>query len=144
MRSGAVLLGWLEVALTLVSCTSGFSHGANPSACADIKPRHIRAQPHNPHNNHITLHTDRASYLPGDGVPVAVRSSQNFMGFLIQPRRVTDDHITGSFVVAPSSSKLLSCLEEGDTVTHSDKSLKRNLSFVWRATDQPSGDICFL
>ncbi|KAK6493185.1 reelin domain-containing protein 1-like [Huso huso] len=143
MRSGAVLVGWLGVALTLVSYTSGFSHGANPSACADMKPRHIRAQPHNPHNNYITLHTDKASYLPGDGVPVAVRSSRNFMGFLIQARRVTDDHITGSFVVAPPGSKLLSCLEEGDTVTHSDKSLKRNLSFVWRAPDQPSGDIRF-
>ncbi|XP_041128331.1 reelin domain-containing protein 1-like [Polyodon spathula] len=143
MRSSAVLVGWLGVALTLVSYTSGFSHGANPSACTDMKPRHIRAQPHNPHNNHITLHTDRASYLPGDWVPVVVRSSRNFMGFLIQARRVTDDHITGSFVVAPPGSKLLSCLEEGDTVTHSDKSLKRNLSFVWRAPDHPSGDIRF-
>ncbi|MGH0171294.1 UNVERIFIED_CONTAM: hypothetical protein FKN15_003016 [Acipenser sinensis] len=70
MRSRAVLVGWLGVALTLVSYTSGFSHGANPSACADMKPRHIRAQPHNPHNNYITLHADRVSYLPGDGVPV--------------------------------------------------------------------------
>ncbi|KAF0028986.1 hypothetical protein F2P81_018091 [Scophthalmus maximus] len=34
-------------------------------------------------------------------------------------------------------------ITEGDTLTHSDKQLKRNLSFVWRAPDAPMGDIRF-
>ncbi|CAH2301116.1 Hypothetical predicted protein [Pelobates cultripes] len=74
---------------------------------------------------------------------VTVRSARDFMGFFLQARRVSDDHIAGSFVFIPPGSKLLSCFEDGDTVTHSDKSLKRNLSFVWKAPDQPVGDITF-
>ncbi|XP_061440003.1 reelin domain-containing protein 1 isoform X2 [Rhineura floridana] len=65
------------------------------------------------------------------------------MGFMLQARRVSNDQIAGTFVYIPPGSKLLTCFEDGDTVTHSDKSLKRNLSFVWKAPDQPIGDIRF-
>lgn len=75
---------------------------------------------------------------------VTVRSSRDFMGFLLQARKVSNDETAGTFVFIPPGSKLLSCFEDGDTVTHSDKSLKRNLSFVWKAPDQPIGDIKFL
>lgn len=66
------------------------------------------------------------------------------MGFFLQARRVLNDQVAGSFVFIPPGSKLLRCFEDGDTVTHSDKSLKRNLSFVWKSPDQPVGDIKFL
>lgn len=75
---------------------------------------------------------------------VTVRSSRDFMGFLLQARKVSNDEVAGTFVFIPPGSKLLTCFEDGDTVTHSDKSLKRNLSFVWKAPDQPIGDIKFL
>ncbi|XP_043827720.1 reelin domain-containing protein 1 isoform X2 [Dromiciops gliroides] len=65
------------------------------------------------------------------------------MGFLLQARRVSNDQIAGTFVFIPSGSKLMSCFEEANTVTHSDKSPKRNLSFVWKAPRQPIGDIKF-
>ncbi|XP_074677606.1 reelin domain-containing protein 1 [Strix aluco] len=74
---------------------------------------------------------------------VTVRSTRDFMGFLLQARKVSNDEIAGTFVFIPPGSKLLTCFEDGDTVTHSDKSLKRNLSFVWKAPDQPIGDIKF-
>uniref|UniRef100_A0A8C2SRN2 Reeler domain containing 1 n=1 Tax=Coturnix japonica TaxID=93934 RepID=A0A8C2SRN2_COTJA len=74
---------------------------------------------------------------------VTVRSSRDFMGFLLQARKTSNDETAGTFVFIPPGSKLLSCFEDGDTVTHSDKSLKRNLSFVWKAPDQPIGDIKF-
>ncbi|XP_015278398.1 PREDICTED: uncharacterized protein LOC107120261 [Gekko japonicus] len=74
---------------------------------------------------------------------VTVRSTRDFMGFMLQARRVSNDQIAGTFVYIPPGSKLLTCFEDGDTVTHSDKSLKRNLSFVWKAPDQPVGDIRF-
>ncbi|XP_054846673.1 reelin domain-containing protein 1 isoform X2 [Eublepharis macularius] len=76
-------------------------------------------------------------------VIVTVRSTRDFMGFMLQARRVSNDQIAGTFVYIPPGSKLLTCFEDGDTVTHSDKSLKRNLSFVWKAPDQPIGDIRF-
>uniref|UniRef100_A0A8C9FKE8 Reeler domain containing 1 n=1 Tax=Pavo cristatus TaxID=9049 RepID=A0A8C9FKE8_PAVCR len=129
--------------LCLVSSTSAFSHGASPSACADMMPKHLRAQLHSPTNNYVTIHTNVSFYVPGDKIPVTVRSSRDFMGFLLQARKVSNDETAGTFVFIPPGSKLLSCFEDGDTVTHSDKSLKRNLSFVWKAPDQPIGDIKF-
>lgn len=138
-----VIAGWVCTTLCLVSYTAAFSHGASLSACADMMPKHLRAQLHSPRNNYITIHTNMSFYFPGDKVPVTVRSSRDFMGFLLQARKVSNDEIAGTFVFIPPGSKLLTCFEDGDTVTHSDKSLKRNLSFVWKAPDQPIGDIKF-
>ncbi|EMP39663.1 Putative ferric-chelate reductase 1 [Chelonia mydas] len=109
-----------------------------------MTPKHIRAQLQNPRNNYITVHTNMSFYFPGDKVPVTVRSTRDFMGFLLQARRVSNDQVAGTFVFIPPGSKLLTCFEDGDSVTHSDKSLKRNLSFVWKAPAQPIGDIKFL
>ncbi|XP_011904534.1 PREDICTED: uncharacterized protein LOC105580745 isoform X4 [Cercocebus atys] len=75
---------------------------------------------------------------------LTVRSSRDFMGFLLQARRVSDHQIAGTFVFIPPHSKLMTCFQEADAVTHSDKSLKRNLSFLWKAPAQPVGDIKFL
>lgn len=75
---------------------------------------------------------------------VTVRSTRDYMGFMLQARKVSNNEIAGTFIFLPPGSKLLTCFEDGDTVTHSDKSLKRNLSFVWKAPDQPIGDIKFL
>uniref|UniRef100_A0A8C0B7V4 Reeler domain containing 1 n=1 Tax=Buteo japonicus TaxID=224669 RepID=A0A8C0B7V4_9AVES len=137
------VVGWACTTLCLVSYAAAFSHGASLSACTDMMPRHLRAQLHSPSNNYVTVHTNMSFYVPGDKVPVTVRSTRDFMGFLLQARKVSNDEIAGTFIFIPPGSKLLSCFEDGDTVTHSDKSLKRNLSFVWKAPDQPIGDIKF-
>ncbi|XP_068010200.1 reelin domain-containing protein 1 [Melanerpes formicivorus] len=142
-RAHVALAGWACTALCLVSCAAAYSHGAGLSACSDMMPRHLRVQLHSLSNNYITLHTNVSSYFPGDKVPVTVRSTMDFMGFLLQARKVSNDEIAGTFIFIPPGSKLLTCFEDGDTVTHSDKSLKRNLSFVWKAPDQPIGDIKF-
>ncbi|XP_029139713.1 reelin domain-containing protein 1 [Protobothrops mucrosquamatus] len=142
MKAWSFLVLWAFTILYLVSYTDGFSHGATLSACSDMSPKHIRAHLQNPQNNYLTIHTN-TSFSPGDKVPVTIRSSRDFMGFMLQARRVLNDQIAGTFVYIPPGSKLLTCVEDGDTVTHSDKSLKRNLSFVWKAPDQPIGDIRF-
>ncbi|XP_068961572.1 reelin domain-containing protein 1 isoform X2 [Petaurus breviceps papuanus] len=143
MKIQVAVIGWAYAAFCLVSRADAFSHGASLEACVDMKPRHIRAQLQNPRNNYITIYTNVSSYSPGDKVPVTVRSRGDFMGFLLQARRVSNDQIAGTFVFIPSGSKLMSCFEEANTVTHSDKSPKRNLSFVWKAPHQPTGDIKF-
>ncbi|XP_028598940.2 reelin domain-containing protein 1 isoform X3 [Podarcis muralis] len=142
MKVQALFVVWALTILCLVSYTAAFSHGASLSACTDMRPKHIRAHLQNPQNNYITIHTN-ISFFPGDKVPVTVRSTRDFMGFMLQARRVSNDQIAGTFVYIPPGSKVLTCFEDGDTVTHSDKSLKRNLSFVWKAPDQPIGDIRF-
>ncbi|XP_059682719.1 reelin domain-containing protein 1 [Gavia stellata] len=142
-RAPIAVVGWACTTLCLVSCAAAFSHGASLSACTDMMPRHLRAQLHSPSNNYVTVHTNMSFYFPGDKVPVTVRSTRDFMGFLLQARKVSNDEIAGTFIFMPPGSKLLTCFEDGDTVTHSDKSLKRNLSFVWKAPDQPIGDIKF-
>ncbi|XP_032857607.2 reelin domain-containing protein 1 [Tyto alba] len=142
-RAPTAVVGWACTTLCLVSCAAAFSHGASLSACADMVPRHLRAQLHSPSNNYVTVHTNVSFYVPGDRVPVTVRSTRDFMGFLLQARKVSNDEVAGTFVFIPPGSKLLTCFEDGDTVTHSDKSLKRNLSFVWKAPAQPIGDIKF-
>ncbi|XP_012983888.3 reelin domain-containing protein 1 [Melopsittacus undulatus] len=141
-RAHIAIVGWACTTLCLISYVAAFSHGASLSACTDMMPRHLRAQLHSP-NNYVTVHTNMSFYSPGDKVPVTVRSTRDFMGFLLQARKVSNDEITGTFILIPPGSKLLTCFEDGDTVTHSDKSLKRNLSFVWKAPDQPIGDIKF-
>lgn len=91
---------------------------------------------------------------------VIVRSSRDFMGFLLQARsvgaggrvaggastrskRLGPILVGGCWILTPPSTHTLHCLSDGDTVTHSDKQLKRNLSFVWRAPDTPMGDVRF-
>ncbi|XP_069090418.1 reelin domain-containing protein 1 isoform X2 [Pleurodeles waltl] len=143
MKIQLILIGWACMTICLVSYTAAFSHGASLAACNDMRPKHIRAQPQNPKKNYVTIYTNRSFYLPGDRVPVTVRSTRDFMGFLLQARTVSNDHIAGTFVYIPPGSKQLGCFKDGDAVTHSDKALKRNLSFVWRAPDKPIGDIKF-
>ncbi|XP_037685012.1 reelin domain-containing protein 1 [Choloepus didactylus] len=144
MRSWAAVAGWACTAVCLASCSAAFSHGASSAACADMSPKHIQAQPQNPRTHHVAIHTSRSFYSPGDEVPVTVRSSRDFMGFLLQARRVSNHEVAGTFVFLPSGSMRMTCFKESDSVTHSDKSLKRNLSFVWKAPAQPVGDIRFL
>ncbi|XP_031799367.1 reelin domain-containing protein 1 [Sarcophilus harrisii] len=143
MKIQEAILGWAYSTFCMISYTAAFSHGASLVACVDMKPRHIRAQLQNPRNSYVTIYTNVSSYSPGDKVPVTVRSRGDFMGFLLQARRVSDDQIAGTFVSIPSGSKLMSCFEGANTVTHLDKSPKRNLSFVWKAPQQPTGDIKF-
>ncbi|XP_039921330.1 reelin domain-containing protein 1 [Hirundo rustica] len=142
-RAHAAIVGWACTTLCLVSYAAAFSQGASLSACTDMMPRHLRVQLHSSNSNYVTLHTNVSFYFPGDKVPVTVRSTRDYMGFMLQARKVSNNEIAGTFVFLPPGSKLLTCFEDGDTVTHSDKSLKRNLSFVWKAPDQPIGDIKF-
>ncbi|XP_049761390.1 reelin domain-containing protein 1 [Elephas maximus indicus] len=144
MMVSAALAGWACTTLCLASCSAAFSHGASSAACVDMQPKHVQVRPQNAGTHHITIHTSSNSYSPGDKVPVTMRSSHDFMGFLLQARRVSNQQIVGTFVFIPPHSKLMTCSEEADTVTHSDKSLKRNLSFVWKAPAQPVGAIRFL
>uniref|UniRef100_A0A803TG82 Reeler domain containing 1 n=1 Tax=Anolis carolinensis TaxID=28377 RepID=A0A803TG82_ANOCA len=111
MKVQALLLVWAITILCLVSYTAGFSHGASLSACTDMRPKHIRAHLQNPQNKYITIHTNM-SFSPGDKVPVTVRSTRDFMGFMLQARRVLNDQIAGTFVYIPPGSKLLTCFED--------------------------------
>ncbi|KAM4900207.1 reelin domain-containing protein 1 [Sylvia borin] len=142
-RAHTAIVGWACTTLCLVSCAAAFSQGASLSACSDMMPRHLRVQLHSSNSNYVTVHTNVSFYFPGDKVPVTVRSTRDYMGFMLQARKVSNNKIAGTFIFPPPGSKLLTCSEDGDTVTHSDKSLKRNLSFVWKAPDQPIGDIKF-
>uniref|UniRef100_A0A8D2QVC0 Reeler domain containing 1 n=1 Tax=Zosterops lateralis melanops TaxID=1220523 RepID=A0A8D2QVC0_ZOSLA len=142
-RGHTAIVGWACTTLCLVSCAAAFSQGASLSACTDMMPRHLRVQLHSSNSNYVTLHTNMSFYFPGDKVPVTVRSTRDYMGFMLQARKMSNNEIAGTFIFLPPGSKLLTCFEDGDTVTHSDKSLKRNLSFVWKAPDQPIGDIKF-
>ncbi|XP_059327188.1 reelin domain-containing protein 1 [Ammospiza nelsoni] len=142
-RAHSAIVGWACTTLCLVSCAAAFSQGASRSACSDMMPRHLRVQLHSSNSNYVTVHINMSFFFPGDKVPVTVRSTRDYMGFMLQARRVSNNEIAGTFIFLPPGSKLLNCFEDGDTVTHSDKSLKRNLSFVWKAPDQPIGDIKF-
>ncbi|XP_076019031.1 reeler domain containing 1 isoform X2 [Genypterus blacodes] len=156
---------WFWVAMVLVSVASPtlcFSRGASRASCQEMIPGHIRAYPQDTRHSFVTLRTSISSYLPGQLVTVTVRSSRDFMGFLLQARSVPSARVLGlgtgvkaesmkegpvlaggSWALTPPGTHTLRCLSEGDTLTHSDKQLKRNLSFVWRAPDEPMGDIQF-
>ncbi|XP_067301597.1 reelin domain-containing protein 1-like [Pseudorasbora parva] len=122
-----------------------FSRGASVSSCVNMKPGHISSFPqHTRTHSAVTIHTSRSVYLPQHTLTVTVQSSRAFMGFLLQARSVLEDRVVGGeFTLHPPSTHTLSCLSTGDTVTHSDKMHKRNLSFSWRAPTQPSGDLRF-
>ncbi|XP_047663300.1 uncharacterized protein LOC113655067 [Tachysurus fulvidraco] len=122
-----------------------FSRGASTATCMDMKPGHISAQPQHTHTaSAVTIHTSRIVYLPHHTLMVSVRSSRAFMGLLLHARSVVEDRVVGGkFTLHPPGTHTLSCLSTADTVTHSDKLMKRNLSFTWRAPAQPSGDLRF-
>ncbi|KAM6960348.1 uncharacterized protein reeld1 [Tautogolabrus adspersus] len=147
----------------MATSTLAFSRGASKASCHEMVPGHIRAQPQDPQHSHVTLRTSASSYLPGQLVTVTVRSSRDFMGFLLQARSVEGAEFRadvrqkvgvrftrlgqvldgGSWALTPPGTHVLRCFSEGDTLTHSDKQLKRNLSFVWKAPDAPIGDVKF-
>ncbi|KAK9525080.1 hypothetical protein VZT92_017418 [Zoarces viviparus] len=159
MQSSLRCFGVGVVLFSLAPSTLTFSRGAGHASCRDMIPGHIRAQPRDPKRVHVALHTSASSYLPGQFVTVTVRSSRDFMGFLLQARSVegpgvgartgarstsvAPELVGGSWTLTPPGTHTLRCLSEDDTLTHSDKQLKRNLSFVWRAPEGPMGDIRF-
>ncbi|XP_062372005.1 reelin domain-containing protein 1-like [Sardina pilchardus] len=125
---------------------AGFSHGAASSSCRDLKPGHVGAQ--HTHHTHthpaFTLQPSRTEYLPQQTLTVSLRSARPFMGFLLQARALRDDAVVlGEFLRPPPGTQRTRCLQDGDTLTHADKQLKRNMSFTWRAPQQPSGDLRF-
>ncbi|XP_076848856.1 reeler domain containing 1 [Brachyhypopomus gauderio] len=142
MKAVLVVCVWMSWEHTGCVC---FSHGASSASCVDMKPGHIGAHLQYTHlPSTLTIHTSRGVYLPLHTLMVSVRSSRAFMGLLLQARSVPGDHVVGGeFTLHPPGTHTLSCLSTGDTVTHSDKLLKRNLSFTWRAPSQPSGDLRF-
>lgn len=84
----------------------------------------------------------RSAESPGGGVGggVQIRTGD---GAVVRSMRLGPVILGGSWTLAPPGTHMLHCLSEDDTLTHSDKQLKRNLSFVWRAPDAPMGDIKF-
>ncbi|XP_063324777.1 reelin domain-containing protein 1-like [Pelmatolapia mariae] len=143
MLSTLHCLGVCAVLFLLAPPTASFSGGASHASCQEMIPGHIRAHSQDPQHRHVTIRTSASSYLPGQFITVMVRSSRDFMGFLLQSGRRGPVLVGGSWILTPPGTHTLCCLSEGDTVTHSDKQLKRNLSFVWRAPDSPVGDIRF-
>ncbi|GAA6086895.1 uncharacterized protein LOC113655067 [Tachysurus ichikawai] len=139
-----VLLVCVCLSLLPAQCMC-FSRGASTATCMDMKPGHISAQPQHTHAaSAVTIHTSRTVYLPQHTLMVSVRSSRAFMGLLLHARSVVEDRVVGGkFTLHPPGTHTLSCLSTADTVTHSDKLLKRNLSFTWRAPAEPSGDLRF-
>ncbi|KAM8764545.1 LOW QUALITY PROTEIN: reelin domain-containing protein 1 [Rhynchonycteris naso] len=191
MGAPAALAGWVCAALCLAFCSSAFSQGASPVACADMQPKHSEAPSQSPQTHRVTVHAGRSSYFPGDTVPaprvqvgkaekdavgadagakcrqirvyaapgtkslhqcvhfewtfsvaVTVKISCNFIGFLLA-RRVSNHQRAGTFLPVLPHAKMMTCFEEADTVTHSDKFQKRNLAFKWKVAAQPAGDIRF-
>uniref|UniRef100_A0A8C2ZYI1 Reelin domain-containing protein n=1 Tax=Cyclopterus lumpus TaxID=8103 RepID=A0A8C2ZYI1_CYCLU len=141
--------GVAVVLLSLAPYGLAFSRGASRASCRDMIPVHIRAQPQNLKRvNYFYLSTNEFTYpqiTRSASTPVSsvtVRSSRDFMGFLLQARGVADTGVGstvvspvlvgGSWTLTPPGTHTLRCLSEGDSLTHSDKQLKRNLSFVWR------------
>ncbi|XP_051947628.1 reelin domain-containing protein 1-like [Xyrauchen texanus] len=121
-----------------------FSRGASFSSCVNMKPGHISSLPQHTLTHSAVTIRSRSVYLPQHTLTVTVQSSRAFMGFLLQARSVLEDRVVeGEFTLHPPSTHTLSCFSTDDTVTHSDKMLKRNLSFSWRAPPQPSGDLRF-
>ncbi|XP_078450074.1 uncharacterized protein LOC144718575 [Lampetra planeri] len=137
----------------------------------DGRPRHVGARTQPPGTAAARIVLGKARYRPGEHVPVIIRSSRDFMGFLLQARSVPtprvsgdsgpgDVRLVGTFTHRPAGTHLLRCPawgqppgdagqpqlpQGGASVTHTDKSLKRNLSFVWRApVDGAHGDVRFM
>ncbi|XP_028829222.1 reelin domain-containing protein 1 [Denticeps clupeoides] len=135
----AMIPAWLVC--VMLRPVAGFSHGAASSSCWDMKPGHVGAQRADAHT-HTTLIL-QPEYLPRHTLTVTVRSSRAFMGFLLQARSVQGDRVVGEFIRPPPGTKLMGCVRDGDSLTHSDKLLKKNMSFTWRAPDQAGGDLHF-
>uniref|UniRef100_A0A8C4NM76 Reelin domain-containing protein n=1 Tax=Eptatretus burgeri TaxID=7764 RepID=A0A8C4NM76_EPTBU len=132
----------------------GYSGGADLSACPLMSPAHDPTSPRRSKTPWLNIVPGQRVYNPGDNVSVTIRSSRNFMGFMLQARTTAvsltvDSDVAvkgrpvGRFIHIPPGAHLLECHGPGDTATHTDKSLKRVLMFVWRAPARNVGDIRF-
>uniref|UniRef100_A0AAV2KMN9 Reelin domain-containing protein n=1 Tax=Knipowitschia caucasica TaxID=637954 RepID=A0AAV2KMN9_KNICA len=75
-----------------------------------------------------------SSRIQGEDAAVQSRPGAGGLGGIL---------LGGSWTLTPPGTHTVRCFSDEDTVTHSDKQPKRNLSFVWRAPDRSIGDVRF-
>ncbi|XP_061096392.1 putative ferric-chelate reductase 1 isoform X2 [Conger conger] len=99
-----------------------------------MKPRHTGTTDQStPSPYNIT--SDRNSYITGDEITVTLQTSSTpFRGFMLQAREVGGSGPVGSFSITDEQAQLLLCNAlPNSAVTHTSKSLKYNITAIWRA-----------
>ena len=124
--------------LCLLSSINAYSGGAPATVCHSMMPNHTAEAQTS--KGHYQIFISPGYYSSGTTHTVLLTLVLHpFKGYLLEMRRVDDHKVIAGFSV-PNGGKLLTC--DGQTnaaVTHTENSLKRNVSFTWTAPAQTVG-----
>ncbi|KAI0209373.1 hypothetical protein LSAT2_005935 [Lamellibrachia satsuma] len=124
---------------------SGWKFGAPTQACINMTPQHVYPTEDTPCSYKLELEDDVTTYIPGQTLKVCVTGNP-FQGILLQARAVGVVRLIGTFDEdLPSSTKLMKCASDSDSVTHSDNAVKADPTcFIWKAPNEDQGDLKFV
>ncbi|XP_070554702.1 putative defense protein 3 [Ptychodera flava] len=146
MKNLSYLCLLVTIFASSVKFIDGYGSGAPTSACESMTPGHSsQGDPLSPQEgtSPVGLSLSTVSYSPGSQVTVQLEGSE-YGGVMLQARQQGQTTPVGSFSDPPSGMKLLTCTNEGDTVTHSNERPKAGLEITWTAPSIGLGPIEFV
>ncbi|XP_045507072.1 putative ferric-chelate reductase 1 homolog [Colias croceus] len=135
--------------LCLVRSSSQHGSGAPPGACIDQMPRHSGILPQSSVPPYAIM-TSASQVRQGDSLNVTIGSPFGaplpIGGFIVQARAIQNpEQIVGKFTSVPdqTTTRIINCRGDNDTVTHSTPEDKPPLTFVWQAPKDFLGGVEF-
>ncbi|XP_070553455.1 putative defense protein 3 [Ptychodera flava] len=113
--------------------------GAPTSACTSMRPGHrfngTLIEPQEPDQSPYSIVLSSSEYSPGETITVTIQGG-DYRGVLLQVRKVGEDTPTGTWSNPPNDTKLLTCTNSNDAVTHANTNLKGEDSvYTWTSSE---------
>jgi len=124
----------------------GYPSGAPEGACSTLNPdSHGPSTATGPCPYNISMSS--SSYTKGQMITLTLVSTSGaeFKGYLIEGRVVgkTENESIGYFKTVPAGAKTLCMGKYGNSVTHTNNTVKKTVAFQWEAPGPEYGDIQF-
>ncbi|XP_051546421.1 putative defense protein 3 [Myxocyprinus asiaticus] len=137
----AMILG--VVLLQVLNCALSYPNGAPTSACVDMMPRHVGAQPQ-PSPAPYTIQTSSSTFQTGKPVTVAIKGP-DYRGVLLEARSGSDVNAIGTWQTPPSNTKFLECAgNQQGAITHANTTIKNNSTIYTWIPPAPEKNIYFM
>ncbi|XP_052800500.1 ferric-chelate reductase 1-like [Mya arenaria] len=130
--------------LFVVSGLHAFSSGPPPYVCDNMTPNHPGSG--QTAANPYTLTFSKSTYGPNEEIQVTLSGSQNFKGFLIQPRKEGTTSTTTYGKITPDDNVNTAnpCTDGKTALGHKNDADRSSASFRWTAPGSDVGNIVFL
>ncbi|XP_070572139.1 reelin domain-containing protein 1-like [Ptychodera flava] len=100
-----------------------------------MTPGHTGVSPQSSSTNPFTVTASSTLYSPGQAITVTIQGG-DYRGVLLQVRKVGEDTPTGTWSNPPNDTKLLTCTNSNDAVTHANTNVKGEDSvYTWTSSE---------